>query len=309
MATESFEDMFDTLVREKPDGAAPAPAAPATPTTVAPPPDPATPQPTAQEPPTPAAGDPATPEPTEIEAPDPAEPVPEPEPQPQPQPSTDEALARLADILSQRQQAQPQPQPQPQPQAPPVFNQDEVALLTQYQQDYPDVVKAEALIRRQEYRILTEHIFRQVTEYLAPQLALLGQVADTTAYGQLSSRVPDYDQHRDAVVDWVKTQPDYLQAGMNHVIQHGTVEQIVDLFDRYRQAAGVTSPTPNPGIAPRAQEGRQTNQPSTEAPELSPQAKQAAQRLAPVSSKRSAPTQAAPATFEDAFEQFAKTIS
>ena len=307
MAGESFEDMFDTLVREKPDGSAtPPPAAKVKEGET----QPATPPAAEAAAPAPEAAAPA-PEVTEIEPPDPENPEPPPPPEnPEPAPPADDPIARLADMLAQRQQTtQQQPQPQPLPQPTPAYSGEELAVLRQYAQDYPDVVKAEALIRRSEYRQLTQHIFQQVAEYLAPQLALLGQVADTTVYGQISQRVPDYDTLHDQVVNWVKTQPGYLQAGMNSVIQQGTVEEIADLFDRYRQATGVTSPNPNPEIAPQAQGGRQTPPPPAKAPELSPLAKQAAQRLAPVSGKRSAPTQAAPATYEDAFEQFAKAIT
>ena len=230
-------------------------------------------------------------------------------------PNNDDAVARLSELLAQRDaeqraaqmrayQAQNQGQGQQQT---PLFNAEDQAFLSQYIKDFPDVARAEAMVRQVEYRGLVEHIFREVTGYFAPKIALLEQLADTTAYGELAQRVPDYDTTRDKVVAWANSQPAYLRAAYNHVIQAGTVEEISDLFDRYAQSTGATSPQPSPGIAPQAQAGRQVSQPAARpAAELSPAAKQAAARLAPVTSKRSAPTQGAPLTFEDAFDAFAK---
>ena len=253
---------------------------------------------------------------SEIETPAPVEETP-PEEAPDPetlrQPAENEqsAIERLADAIAARQQPQPHPQPQPQFQQPPVspFSAEERTVLQQFYNDFPEVAKAAAIERRAEYQALTAHIFNQVGAYFGPRMALLEQLADTTAYQQLHTNVPDYDDTRDKVIDWVKTQPAYLQAAYNHVIANGTVDEIGDLFDRYRQATGATSPQPNAGIAPQPQAGRQAPQPSAvKAPELSPAAKQAAARLAPVTSKRSAPTQQSPLDFESAFDQFAKAV-
>ena len=289
---ESFEDAFAKMMREESGTAAPPPETPA-------------PAPTAEAPAEPA---PAEGETTELEglteeeklaAANGGEP-------PAPEPTataTDDALARLADMLGERQRTQPQPQPQPQPVQPQSpYSAEEQATLTQFYNDFPDVAKALTIERRAEYQALTTHIFQQVGAYFAPRLALLEQLADRTVYTDLSQRVPDYDVTRDKVLAWVNTQPAYLQAAYNNVIQQGTVDEITDLFDRYRAATG--TPAPTGGIAP-AQGNRAPAAPK--APELSPAVRNAAERLAPVSSKRSAPTQQAPLDFDSAFDQFAKT--
>ena len=229
------------------------------------------------------------------------------------QPITDEqsAIERLADAIAARQQPEPQRQQQaPAPVHVTPFTAEERTALQQFYTDFPEVAKAASIERRAEYQALTAHIFKQVGDYFGPRMALLEQLADTQAYAQLHTNVPDYDDTRDKVIDWVKTQPAYLQPAYNHVIANGTVDEIGDLFDRYRQATGATSPQPNAGIAPQPQAGRQAYPPPAvkKAPELSPAAKQAAERLAPVTSKRSAPTQQSPLDFESAFDQFAKAV-
>ena len=307
MAGENFDEMFASIIKDDnaisaQSGGVKAPDMVNTP---------AVETPAVETPATPAvetpavAQAPATDEPpSEIENPDGGEPPPPAETKS----ATDDALARLADMLSQRQPAEPPPRPAAVPPPPAPFDQQETEFLTQYINDFPDVARGERLIRRAEYNALTQHIFREVAGYFAPKLALLDQLADNTAYSQIVQRVPTYETQRDQVIDWVKTQPAYLQVGMNHVIQQGTAEEIADLFDRFSQATGAGGASPTPGIAPQG--GRQPTQPQApaggNAAELSPAVKQAAARLAPVNGKRSAPTQAAPLTFEDAFDSFAK---
>ena len=220
--------------------------------------------------------------------------------------ATEEALSRLADMMAQRQQPQQpayQP-PQQQPQSP--YTAEQQSIVAKFYEDFPDVAQAASIERAAEYRALTQHIFTQVGAYFAPRLALLEQLADRTVYSDLTTRVSDYDTTRDKVVEWVKFQPAYLQGAYNSVIQQGTVDEISDLFDRYRAATGA-APAPAGGIAP-AQGNRQVAPAAPKAPELSPAARQAAERLAPIASKRSAPTNQSPVDFDSAFEQFAKAI-
>jgi hypothetical protein len=289
---QSFDDAFASAARDEPPAPDPAPA---------PTPDPAPAQP--------AAGGTTKALESEIELPDPAAP-----PAPTPPPdeglkdgrmATDEALTRLADMMAQRtaQPQQPQQPQQRQPQPPPsLFSPDEQSVVNQFYTDYPDVARAVAIERSAEYKALTSHIFGQIGAYLAPHLALLGQLADRTVYSDIATKVPDYNDLRDKLLDWVGTQPAYLQAAYNSVIQQGTVEEITDLFDRYRQASGQQAPSAQNAPA----QGTRAAPPAAKAPELSPAAKQAAERLAPVTSKRSAPTSQTPVDFDAAFAEFAK---
>lgn len=214
---------------------------------------------------------------------------------------TDDALTRIADLLADRRAA-PAPNimdaPQPTRQQ---FSPEDTAFLTQYHADFGDVAKAESMLRRAEYNLLTTHIFQEVAKTFGPRMALLEQLADGAAYTALTAQVPDYDVNRDKVVDWVKTQPAYLQAAYNHVIQNGTVTEITDLFNRYSKETGAPAPAAQVGAG-----GTGGAPPEKTAVELSSAVKAVAARLAPVNTKRSAPTQGAPTSFEDAFAMYAR---
>ena len=204
-------------------------------------------------------------------------------------------LARLAALVKQTPTKKEEPEPEPTAQAEPepeIYTADEKALLDEYEKDWPDVAKAEALRRRAEYRDLVNHVFREVAKELGPISQTLRTLAERTHLSDLHEKVEDYDDVRDKVVDWVNNQPSYLQNAYKHVIQQGTPDEIADLVARYKNETAPTQPA--------------TTTRKTEA-ELPATTKQAVAALAPVSSKRSTVVQADdPNDFEGAFAAFAK---
>jgi len=205
-------------------------------------------------------------------------------------------LERLADLLQKNQQQAPQPAPvRPAQQQAPLFSAEEATFLSEYEKDFPDVARAEGLRRRAENNVLVQHIFNEVAKVIKPiQDAAFG-VMEQQHTANLHQAAPDYDTVRDKVLDWVETQPSYLQVAYKHVIEQGTVTEVADLINRYKASTGVApAATAAASAAPAAKET-----------ELPAAAKQAAAALAPVGSKRSVAAKGEPSTFEDAFAAFA----
>jgi hypothetical protein len=214
------------------------------------------------------------------------------EPKKAPEVDDDELLRRLSALVRKGTPAEePKKAPAPAvdaPAEPPIYSADEEEFLKTYEKEWPDVARAEALRRKAEYRQLATFIFQEVGTYLKPHLEALQTVATRTHLSDIEARVADYDEVRDKVVDWVGTQPKYLQTAYEQVIREGTVDEVLDLIDRWRQATGATVTQPAP-----------TRQKTTDLP---PATKQAAVALAPVGSKRSAPAAGVdPNDFEGAF--------
>lgn len=179
------------------------------------------------------------------------------------------------------------------------YTPEDEAYLKEYEKDWEDVSKGEALKRRAEYNELVKHIFSEVQKYYAPVEQTLRTLAERAQYADLEQSIPDYDDNlRDNVVSWVDSQPDYLQAAYKEVIQSGTAEQVKDLVSRYKQATGGASTKQKASPKPAKKE-----------PELSDDAKKAAQSLAPVSSKRGAvPKGEDKSNYDDAFSRFSKEL-
>lgn len=212
----------------------------------------------------------------------------------------DEVLRRLAALVKEQKAAPAQEQPiQQQTQVePPVYSDDERKFLEDYEKDWPDVAKAEALRRRSEYRELVNYVFTEVAKVLKPQIETVQAMSEMTHLQQLQTQVSDYDDVRDKVIDWAQKQPPYLRAAYKHVIDEGTVDEVADLIDRYKRDTGASAAPAAPRSAPKRVE--------TELPSAT---KQAAAALAPVSSKRSAVIAGDdPNDFESAFSSFAKNL-
>lgn len=285
----NFEDAFARLA-ELEDGKQPE-AAPA--------PEPAPEPAKAEEAPAePADGEEAPAEPAKGEE-APADSAPEPaKAAPQSGEDTDAILQRLARLVKEEPAPAAQPAAQ-QPQAPqPLYTAEEQELLNNYEKEWPDVAKAEALRRQGEYRQLVGYVFNEFAKELRPLMETVQVLSQRTHLSDLKSTVEDYDTVRDNVISWVEQQPVYLQVAYKHVIENGSVEEVADLIGRYKRETGASAA--QPAAAPAARK------PDTELPSAT---KQAAAALAPVSSKRSAVVQAVDSEdFESAFAAFASKM-
>jgi hypothetical protein len=194
----------------------------------------------------------------------------------------DALIDRLASAVASKAPAKASDPPAADPpaaEAPPLFNEAETAVLAKFKEDWPQEHEAINLMQRELGSGIIQYVFDQIApavrevKELASTLALRAQVGDLTdGLGEYPS-----DQEIDQIKDWVKTQPAYLQDGMNGVIDGGTADDVVDLVNRYREATG------------KQPAGAQVEEPAPQGEtELSGAAKQAAEALAPVGSKRSA---------------------
>lgn len=211
----------------------------------------------------------------------------------------DEVINRLASLIKQ---APAQEQQAPQQQAaepPPIYTPDEQEFLTEYEKDWPDVAKAEALRRRAEYRELTGFIFQTIGPHIQRLNQMAEQLAARAHYTDLKETVgEDYDTLADQVEAWVDEQPSYLKSAYKNVVVNGTPDEVKDLIDRFKREKGVVQTAPQQQAAPTAPPKKV---------ELPTATKQAADLLAPVDSKRSAVASGSlnDMDFEAAFKQFA----
>lgn len=217
--------------------------------------------------------------------------------------TTDDAIARLADAIAQRNQPQDKAPPAPQVVQPqPLYSADEVAQIQNFYKEWPEVAPAVETLLKGAITATENRIYAEVARVIGPKLKVLDQLADQAVYSQIKQAVPDYDETlEDKVSAWVKTQPAYLQDAYTNVMQKGTADDITDLVNRFRRETGTAAPSGD-----RTTQAQQAPAPTKQAASLSPVAKKAAAALAPVTSKRTGSTQVEPQTFDEAFDVFAK---
>jgi hypothetical protein len=213
-------------------------------------------------------------------------------PEPAASSSVDDVVKRLAEALEQSK-AKEEPAPVVADEPAPLYSAEEAEVLTAYEKDWTDVSKAEELKRRQFGADLVQYVFGQI----APELKRINELAESVAnkmhFTEIEQRIGPVDDKVASEVDaWVEKQPTYLQAAYKQVLTKGTVEEVTDLFDRYKKETGKTVE-----VKPATSGGS----------ELSDAAKQAAESLAPVSSRRSGTEQQDdPNDFGAAFAKFSQ---
>jgi hypothetical protein len=205
---------------------------------------------------------------------------------------------RIADAKAAEDAARAQQTPQ--------LSASDLALVQQVEKDFPDVARAQAIVRRAEYQQVVRHIFHEVEKanaakdaQLAPFLQLVQNLAERTHVGDLRTVVPDYDKLDPAKLHaWVKTQPTYLKGAYDQVLTHGTAADVKDLVARFYAETGVKQPTTivDPKVAAAAAAAETAR-------------KKAITALTPVASSRAGPPAGeAPHDFDGAFSEFAKAL-
>jgi len=206
-------------------------------------------------------------------------------------------LAGLAARVPQQQapqggQGQHRPLPQPA-----LVSPQETQELTQFYTDWPDVARAMEVMLRVTKVTTQQQVYAEMARALGPKLEMIDALATRAQLDYFERAVPDYETVAEQIGPWVEKQPDYLRGAYTAVMQNGTEDQVLDLIHRFRQATGQTQAQTPPA------------QRATPATELSPAAKQAAARLAPVRSARTTPTtQAAATDFDSAFAEALKAV-
>jgi hypothetical protein len=201
-------------------------------------------------------------------------------------------LEQLAKAVAKQPKVETPPVETPAAEAPPLFTEDETATLAKFREDWPKEAEAVDLMQRELGRGVIQYVFDQI----APEVKQLRDLVQTLALrahqSDLDATIGEYpsDEEIDSIKKWVTTQPTYLQGAMNDVIEKG----IGDLVGRYREVTGKkpagAQDDPNPPVDT----------------ELSGAAKQAAEALAPVGSKRTAVQSPEDATdFDAAWAKFA----
>lgn len=172
-------------------------------------------------------------------------------------------------------------------------------MLTEYQKEWPDVARGEALMRRREYSQLVEHVFGQLRPVLSAMQEAVERHSEQLMYSDLTQTIPDYDAVRDEVLAWVDTQPSFLKAAYQQVANNGSTDEVAELVNIWRKQTGAAAPTPAPVAAP-------VSTPTPAPAPLSPAAAAALQSLKPVPTSRSSTTAGPdPNDFDAAFAEFA----
>jgi len=180
---------------------------------------------------------------------------------PAPAAADTEALrSRITELETQlAEQTTPTETPAATPEQPAALSEEDQETLDEVAEDWPLINRTlEIRIKQLEDRIaqLIDQKVGVVQETIKP----IAKTAKETAQEKFRNAVTEV--HTDAfellpeVEKWVEAQPDYLQPGYNNVLDRGSVKQVCDLLNTFKQATGRPLPSDKTDDPPPEQQGR-----------------------------------------------------
>lgn len=116
------------------------------------------------------------------------------------------------------------------------LDEDDAALLAELDNELPVVGKAiRRLLDKQSKTIL-----QKVEERVAPVAQTVQMTEEERHFAAIYEAHEDFDEivSGPQLYEWVDSQPSYIQSGMRQVLAQGTASEVIDLFTRFKEAAG-----------------------------------------------------------------------
>lgn len=209
-----------------------------------------------------------------------------------------DVLERLVDILGQQKVQAGDTTTKAGTEAP-LYSNQELTILAGFAKEWPEVAEAQTILLNGLAKSVKAEVYREIALGMAPHIRQLGVLINNAQYDDVERRVPGYEAVIPKVTEWANSQKvGYLKAAYTGVIEGGTPEEIEHLIGEWRKATGDTTGT-TPATPVKAAEDQT----------LSPAAKKAAARLAPVVGKQSGAIAGEPQTFDAGFEQALKLLA
>ena len=121
---------------------------------------------------------------------------------------------------------------------------DDKKILGDYDKEWGEVSKAEAIRRRAEMQVLQAQTFRELGKVLAPIVQTLQQSQVTSHFATIRTAHADFDTVLPNVREWVAKQPSLYRPALERVLNQGTATEVVELVGAYKQAVGQTGAVP-----------------------------------------------------------------
>ena len=132
---------------------------------------------------------------------------------------------------------------------------DEQAILDTLEANFPEVTAANAVLSRvimARVENVVEQRVNAVLAQIAPIAAVTQNVARNAHEQAILAKHPDAFTTLPQVEAWVDSQPKVLKAAWNKVLDNGSTDDIIELYDVFKKDTGSAQTPGSPGAAPDA---------------------------------------------------------
>lgn len=146
------------------------------------------------------------------------------------------------------------------------------------------------LLARQTESNVVNYTFSEIGKVLGPLQQTVSTITGNDHQDAIYSAHADYDEVFQPCMDWIEKQPSFLKKACQEVVKNGSAEDVNIMIQRFKDETKWKAPKPTPGAVKPA--------------ELSNAAKQAAQAISAVGTKRGVtPSVQDPADFDSAWNE------
>lgn len=184
----------------------------------------------------------------------------------------------------------------------PVYNEAETTELATLQKDWPEIKRLFELMSRQTEVNVVKYTFGEMGKILAPLQQSVSVITGNDHVDALYSAHADYDLAYNPCMEWIGKQPAFLKNAYENVVKNGTSDEVIAMMQKFKDETKWVAPTAAAPATP-APAAKPSAKPQGKA-ELSVAAKQAAQAIGAVGTKRGgAPAAQDPTDFDGAWDE------
>lgn len=163
----------------------------------------------------------------------------------------EEEVAKLRAQLGDKQKGSPDPvDDEPDQVSPPSPDLDGDQDVVQFKEDFPDIAPPVEKLIQAKVREATAKLKQLEAEQKAQAERQALEQLRREHFAKIRKAHPDLDELTQGthVIDWIESQPQYLQPGLQAVLDHGTADQVIELLSAFKRDAGILPPEgSNPG--------------------------------------------------------------
>lgn len=154
----------------------------------------------------------------------------------------------LRELLGQQRQPEPvKPEPpKPEPYKPPDYTPEQKAIVDAYEAEFPEMARAEQIIRSREYHAVTQYIFSQMQPIVQGQAERIVQLENLIASmdgrqqaQQIETTIgANLAEIKPKIEAWIETQPEFIRPAYKAIAERGTAQEVVGLVQAWKAAQG-----------------------------------------------------------------------
>jgi len=132
------------------------------------------------------------------------------------------------------------------------------SILSEFIEEFPSLEKPIKLLATQIARKIVEEEVGSIRPTIDSVKDTIQSQTMREHVGKIETAHPDWKQIRDSgsLITWIEKQPKFVQPGLTKVVEEGSAEEIIELFDTYKRSTGQKR-TVNTGTKTAQQKARE----------------------------------------------------